>query len=139
MFLSLVGGFAAEQSCKLDLESMGSDEKTPLRQQKRPRELNTLAGSLTRGQGHRQRLRPPQLLFPRPGLIHFCYPTDNKPSAECECEKEEDRCQKQNRVPQLTYHWTLSFLRLLKGPVRGMGLTTNLVQMGLAAQEVRAN
>ena len=49
---------------------------------------------------------------PRPGFVHFCNPTDNESGAECEREKEEDRSQQKDRVPQLVYHWTISFLRL---------------------------
>ncbi len=34
----------------------------------------------------------------------FSYSANDEPGAECEREKEEDRSQQQNRVPQLTYH-----------------------------------
>ena len=41
------------------------------------------------------------------------YSADDEPGAECEREKEEDRSQQQNRVPQLTYHGIFSFLRFV--------------------------
>lgn len=74
-------------------------------------------------------------LTPGPGFVHFCYPTDNETGAECEREKEEDGSQQKDGVPQLVYHWTISFLRLDSRGLERKGVTTNLVQTVLTAQE----